>query len=89
MAHPGAGLHRAVLDYIEGWYNTRRLHSAHGHLSPAEYESAHHNAARPDERRCRLWLSVPGLPGREHEATAVAQHLVETGELLGASYPEQ
>ena len=41
-----AGLHRAVFDYIEGWYNTRRLHSALGYLSPAEYESIHHNAAR-------------------------------------------
>jgi putative transposase len=40
-----AGLHRAVFDYIEGWYNTRRLHSALGYLSPAEYESTHHNAA--------------------------------------------
>ena len=40
-----AGLHRAVFDYIEGWYNTRRLHSALGYLSPAEYESIHHNAA--------------------------------------------
>jgi putative transposase len=41
-----AGLHRAVFDYIEGWYNTRRLHSALGYLSPAEYESIHHSAAR-------------------------------------------
>jgi putative transposase len=41
-----AGLHRAVFDYIEGWYNTRRLHSALGYLSPAEYESTHHNATR-------------------------------------------
>lgn len=41
-----AGLHRAVFDYIEGWYNTRRLHSALGYLSPAEYESAHRNPAR-------------------------------------------
>jgi putative transposase len=40
-----AGLHRAVFDYIEGWYNTRRLHSSLGYLSPAEYESAHRNAA--------------------------------------------
>jgi transposase InsO family protein len=39
------GLHRAVFDYIEGWYNTRRLHSALGYLSPAEYESIHHHAA--------------------------------------------
>jgi transposase InsO family protein len=41
-----AGLHRAVFDYIEGWYNTRRLHSSLGYLSPAEYESVHRSAAR-------------------------------------------
>ena len=41
-----AGLHRVVSDYIECWYNTRRLHSALGYLSPAEYESIHHNARR-------------------------------------------
>jgi putative transposase len=40
------GLHRAVFNYIEGWYNTRRLHSSLGYLSPAEYESIHHSAAR-------------------------------------------
>jgi putative transposase len=39
------GLQRAVFDYIEGWYNTRRLHSSLGYLSPAEYESIHRNAA--------------------------------------------
>jgi putative transposase len=41
-----AGLHRAVFDYIEGWYNTRRLHSSLGYLSPAEYELTHRRAAR-------------------------------------------
>ena len=42
-----AGLHAAVFDYIEGWYNTRRLHSSLGYRSPAEYEDAiHHNADR-------------------------------------------
>jgi transposase InsO family protein len=40
-----AGLHRAVFDWIEGWYNTRRLHSSLGYLSPARYEALiHHNA---------------------------------------------
>jgi putative transposase len=34
-----AGLHRAVFDWIEGWYNTRRLHSSLGYLSPARYEA--------------------------------------------------
>lgn len=41
-----AGLHRAIFDYIEGWYNTRRLHSSLGYLSPAEYELTHRSAAR-------------------------------------------
>ena len=36
-----AGLHRAVFDYIEGWYNTRRLHSSLDYCSPAEWESIH------------------------------------------------
>jgi putative transposase len=29
---------RAVFGYIEGFYNTRRRHSANGYLSPADYE---------------------------------------------------
>jgi len=42
-----AGLQRGVFDYIEGWYNTRRLHSSLGYRSPAEYEALiHHNADR-------------------------------------------
>jgi putative transposase len=31
----------AVFDYIEGFYNPRRRHSALGQLSPAEYEQRH------------------------------------------------
>ena len=41
-----AGLRRAVFEYIEGWYNTRRLHSTLGYLSPAQYEVRLHNADR-------------------------------------------
>jgi putative transposase len=40
------GLRRAVFEYIEGWFNTRRLHSTLGYLSPAQYEAVHHNANR-------------------------------------------
>ena len=29
---------RALFDYIEGWYNPHRRHSALGYLSPAEFE---------------------------------------------------
>jgi len=41
-----AGLHRALFEYIEGWYNTRRLHSSLGYLSPAVYESLYCNTVR-------------------------------------------
>ena len=37
-----SGLRRAVFDWIEGWYNTRRLHSSLGYLSPARYEALIH-----------------------------------------------
>jgi transposase InsO family protein len=30
----------AVFDYIEGFYNTRRIHSSIGNVSPADYERA-------------------------------------------------
>jgi len=40
------GLRRGVFEYIEGWYNTRRLHSTLGYLSPAQYEAVHRNADR-------------------------------------------
>jgi transposase InsO family protein len=44
-----AGLRRAVFEYIEGWFNTRRLHSTLGYLSPAQFEAtnlcASHQAA--------------------------------------------
>ena len=30
----------AIFEYIEAFYNTRRRHSALGHVSPAEYEEA-------------------------------------------------
>jgi transposase InsO family protein len=36
------GLRRAVFDWIEGWYNTRRLHSSLGYLSPVQYEALIH-----------------------------------------------
>jgi putative transposase len=39
-----AGLRRGIFEYIEGWYNTRRLHSTLGYLSPAQYEAVHNRA---------------------------------------------
>ncbi len=40
------GLRRAVFDYIEGWYNVRRLHSSLDYCSPAEWEALHPKAHR-------------------------------------------
>ena len=42
-----AGLRAAIFDWIEGWYNTRRLHSSLGYLSPAEYEANINHHADP------------------------------------------
>ena len=38
------GLHRAVFAWIEGWYNTRRLHSSLGYRTPAEADRDHQQA---------------------------------------------
>lgn len=35
----------AIFDFIEGWYNTRRRHSAIGYHSPVEYERLHQKSA--------------------------------------------
>ncbi|WP_371415968.1 IS3 family transposase [Pontibacter sp. SGAir0037] len=29
----------AVFEYIEGWYNRKRKHSALGYLTPCQYEN--------------------------------------------------
>ncbi len=34
-----AAAERAIFEWIEGWYNTRRRHSTLGYLSPATYEA--------------------------------------------------
>jgi transposase InsO family protein len=40
-------LRAALFDYIEGWYNTRRLHSSLAYTSPAGYEALiHHDTHR-------------------------------------------
>uniref|UniRef100_UPI0022B8FD4B integrase core domain-containing protein n=1 Tax=Streptomyces sp. RPT161 TaxID=3015993 RepID=UPI0022B8FD4B len=38
---PSRALARAaIFEFVEGWYNLRRLHSSLGYRSPAEYEAA-------------------------------------------------
>jgi len=41
-----AGARTAVFEFIEGFYNPRRRHSALDYLSPANYERRHHELAR-------------------------------------------
>jgi transposase InsO family protein len=36
-------LRREIFDYIEGWYNVRRLHSSLNYCSPSEWEAIHRN----------------------------------------------
>ena len=35
----------ALFDFIEGWYNTHRLHSAIDYTSPAQFEREHGRVA--------------------------------------------
>ena len=35
-----ASVRRATFEYIESWYNLRRLHSSLGYRSPATYEAS-------------------------------------------------
>jgi transposase InsO family protein len=37
-----AAAHKAIFEWIEGWYNTRRRHSTLDYLSPAAYEARNH-----------------------------------------------
>ncbi|MFJ8015037.1 transposase [Streptomyces sp. NPDC096339] len=37
--HTRAAARSEIFEYIEGWYNNRRLHSSLGYQSPAEYEA--------------------------------------------------
>ncbi|WP_079313162.1 IS3 family transposase [Microbispora sp. GKU 823] len=45
-----AAARSAIFEFIESWYNLRRLHSSLGHVSPAAYEET--RAARPPHQRC-------------------------------------
>jgi transposase InsO family protein len=79
-----AGLRRAVFEYIEGWYNTRRLHSSLGYVSPAEYEAAIHRnavdqAAQSTQATCPSNRSSPrawsgGTTWGQHQQPAGCGH---------------
>ena len=61
-----AGVHRATFEYIEGWYNVRRLHSTLGYLSPAAYEATiHHTTARRRHSQHQPVRRTGSSPGAE------------------------
>ena len=72
--HTQAEARMAIFEFIEGWYNRKRRHSALGYLSPEEFEQTaakcvtcpaattnHHN--RPPRTRLRADRR-PGRPQR-------------------------
>jgi putative transposase len=58
----------AIFEFLEGWYNPHRRHSALGYLSPAEFERRRvvavvmPPAAPPEGWRCSLTLPAPAPP---------------------------
>ncbi|MCO7192556.1 integrase core domain-containing protein [Pseudonocardia sp. McavD-2-B] len=38
-------LSAAIFEWIEAWYNPRRLHTSTGYLAPADYERLHTTSA--------------------------------------------
>jgi len=63
----------ALFDYIEGWYNPRRRHSALGYESPLHYERMHAAAAlptgSPEKSRAAL---APGATIRQGGAISLS-----------------
>ena len=49
FATPAEAEH-ALIRYIDGWYNPRRIQAGLGGLSPEEYEDANHRAQRDPHR---------------------------------------
>ena len=67
---------RALFDYIEGWYNPRRRHSALGYESPLRYERTHAasglRAAAPEKSSA---VQPPGSTLTEGGAISVSRQV--------------
>ena len=63
---------RALFDYIEGWYNPRRRHSALGYESPLRYERIHAEALRAPALEKPRAVQPPGATLTEGGAISVS-----------------
>ena len=82
--HTRAEANRALFDFIEGWYNPHRRHSALGYLSPNDFECAARRQPPAASARAEVTNHPRGrlpTPGLEHSPLlpALAYHL-HTGE---------
>ena len=71
----------AVFEFIEGFYNPSRRHSALGYLSPIEYERKYDELNKPSKkpqemrRHFRRALRVRTIPSRKREFSGVVRGL--------------
>jgi len=73
----------ATFDFIEGWYNPRRRHSALGYLSPIDYERFYADDAN-QTLRCAAATRTAGPP---KNAAAGAVHGVAAADPKPLSFP--
>jgi hypothetical protein len=71
-----AAARAALFDFIEGWYNPRRRHSALGYLSPIRYERAHAGPTLipPVSIETATAVLPPGATVEEGGATSLYPH---------------
>jgi putative transposase len=75
----------AVFDFIEGWYNPHRRHSALGYLSPIAYEHLHRDQAEQTMRSSTALRTA--WPPKNSAADALQGAAVSDPERIGFSSP--
>jgi len=66
---------RALFDYIDGWYNPRRRHSALGYESPVRYERLHADRGfRAGAHEKSRAVEAPGSTRSQGGAISISPH---------------
>jgi len=76
-----AELGQAIFEWIEGWYNLSRRHSAVGQLSPVGYERG--PAPTTDAAWCARHRNTPGNRGKLNMPARRAARLSSVGDAQG------